>query len=126
MRGMFKALTNPGDAAGKTVLRITEISDRDWIVAFTDHTYLRFGIEFGYYGDASELTYTALGDHEVLTEKGIEAGLATRSEVDEFNHTKQLEKAQRAAERELQEAQHERWLYQQLKQKYEGIEQGAI
>lgn len=119
MWGMFKAIESFEEAAGKTILHIREFADDQWIVAFTDGTYIRFGIEFEYYGERSTVTLEKLHEHELCTEEGLSAGLVTRDEIDAYKRRHAEEERQRLAERMRRDEENERRVYEALKAKYE-------
>lgn len=117
----YRGLTHISEAVGKTVASVVEWSyGDDWLVLFTDGTYARFGIEFGYYGDRTTLTGTALGDYELFTPDGVEAGLCTSEEADAYNRGEKARMAEIKQAQEENEQARERELYEHLKSKYGG------
>lgn len=116
---MFESLKNIADGAGKTVLAAHELDRGEFVISFTDSTYLHLGIEDSY-GDSMEVTCNPLPEYRYFSGDGIAAGLCTPADIDAYHAREAEAKRQRdATQLERQEAK-ELMVYRQLKQKFEG------
>lgn len=116
----YRPINHISEAAGKTVASVAGWASGDqWVVLFTDETYARFGIEFGYYGDRTAVTGVALGEYELLTPDGVEAGLCTTEEVQAYTEREKLRLAEYKRKEQEDEEERERRTFERLKRKYD-------